>query len=177
MDGHSSALRVRLGRIAFVSLPAVMIALSATAYAAGATPTTAPAGSHSAAPVDTTIKLGGATVTALAPGTSAPVDLTLYNPSDKALVVNRMAVRIAQIQRPNGQPANCAPDNFTIRQFSGSYGFSLTPDKTTGLAELNIPQPQWPQLTLLNLPMVNQDGCKDTTITISVTATGTAPRT
>jgi hypothetical protein len=45
-------------------------------------------------------------------------------------------------------------------------------DRSVSLSELGVPESQWPQLRMPDLP-VNQDACKNTSFTFEYAATAT----
>jgi hypothetical protein len=64
----------------------------------------------------------------------------------------------------------CGVNDFTVTQFTGSYGFVLPAAGDTSLSRLGLPPSSWPQVSMLNRP-VNQDGCKDATLNLGFTGT------
>jgi hypothetical protein len=101
------------------------------------------------------------TVTALAPETSAALEVSVTNPNDVALAIIRLTAVVAAVHAAGA----CGAENFTLHQFSGAYGFVIAGHSTARLAQLGIRSAQWPQITMVNRD-VNQDGCRDAVVTI-----------
>jgi hypothetical protein len=105
----------------------------------------------------------------LRPGVAVPVDLTLTNPNDSSLQISRLLVTVAIIQAPRSDPSHpCSAADFGVVQFSGPGNVKLAASSSRSLSSLGIPQGQWPQVTMANRP-VNQDGCKDASLTLGFT--------
>jgi hypothetical protein len=109
--------------------------------------------------------LGSALTATLYPGATVPIRLTFTNPSAQPVAVEELVVTI---DRVNAAAADCGPDDFDTQQFSGRYGFRVAADQTTDLAALGFPAAQWPQLTMLYRPTVNQDGCKGASVSLAL---------
>ena len=108
----------------------------------------------------------------LAPGTASPVDLSITNPRDSSLSVRWLAVSIASVQAPQADANHpCTLADFTVVQFSGTYGFGLARASTRSLSAMAIPAPEWPWIVMRNRP-VNQDGCKGASLTLRLTGLG-----
>jgi hypothetical protein len=109
------------------------------------------------------------------PGGSHPLNLTITNPFNFSIKVVSLSVNVQSATTRNGQPnPNCSgPQNLTVaRPFSGSV---IVPAKSTkSLADLSVPQAQWPVMRMLDLP-TNQDACKNTAFKLSYSGTATKP--
>jgi hypothetical protein len=116
-------------------------------------------------PVGHSFKIIGSMHTLIAPGGTVPMDLALFNPNSMGLSVTRITARLEGVSRGLGE---CNLDDFRIRQYSGDYALTVPSSSTPSLTDLGIDVAQWPQLSMVNLP-VNQNGCKNATIAISFT--------
>ena len=102
------------------------------------------------------------------PGISRPVNLTITNPSASDLTVTAVNVAVG----PASLPA-CGAENLIVTQhFSGSV---VVPAHTTrSLSALNVPESQWPILSMPNTSF-NQDACQQATFQLTYTGTGSIP--
>jgi hypothetical protein len=113
-------------------------------------------------PVKPTFMISGILSSLLAPGATVAMDLSLTNPNRVKLTVTKLTAYLDGI---SGGLGNCTPKDFKIHQYSGDYAFTLAASATRSLGDLKIGLTQWPQLSMINLP-VNQDGCKNATVAI-----------
>ncbi len=117
-----------------------------------ASPTAASTNNASTAGPDFSITGGAAH---LAPGALVPIRLTLTNPNDTPIYVTALTVAIA----PDSSPPGCkSAANIRITQSNAS---TANPILVSARARVTLTTaPRAPQITLLNLPDVNQDVCK-----------------
>ncbi|MBT2514689.1 hypothetical protein [Arthrobacter sp. ISL-30] len=109
----------------------------------------------------------------LAPGIARPLNLQLSNPNAKTITVSNLSVGLAEVIRtPAAVAANlpCTAADYTISQYSGGYPITL-PSGSTSLSLLGVPQAQWPQIRMLDTPLL-QDGCKGATLRFIYSGTG-----
>jgi hypothetical protein len=107
----------------------------------------------------------------LAPGLSAPVDLVLTNPNPFAITVGRLTARVRSIRAPGADPAHpCTARDFTVAQFSGS-AWRISPASKSSLSRLGVAQDRWPRVSMPDR-RVNQDGCKDASLTLDIRGAG-----
>jgi hypothetical protein len=117
--------------------------------------------------------IDGALPTPLMPGTAAALDLTLVNREGTDLSISSLSVQVSSAGGPQSDPAHpCGPGDFAVDQFSGSPGFTLPASSTASLSELGFEPDEWPEVTMLNLP-VNQDGCKQASLRLVFAGTAT----
>lgn len=117
--------------------------------------------------------IAGALPNLLTPGTAAPLDLTLVNRESVDLSISSLSVQVAGAGGPQTDPTHpCSASDFSIVQFSGAPGFTLPASSTTSLSELGFTPAQWPEVSMLNLP-VNQDGCKQASLSLSFSGAAT----
>lgn len=138
-------------------------------------------GSSNAAPVLTSppvttpdaFMIAGALPYPLTPGAAAPLDLTLVNQESIDLSISSLSVRVASISGPQMDPTHpCSTSDFSVEQFSETPGFTLPASSTASLSELGFTPVQWPEVSMLNLP-VNQGGCKQASLSLSFSGTAT----
>ncbi len=92
----------------------------------------------------------------LRPGVSTPIRLTITNPNGVPIYVTTLTVKIAA----DSTPAGCASaSNVRLTQSNASTANPIT-IPARGSVTLTV-APRAPQITLLNLPGVNQDACKN----------------
>jgi hypothetical protein len=111
-------------------------------------------------------RLSGSAHQLLAPGVSAPINVAIANPNHGTLRVTRLTVRVSGTSTPG-----CSTGNFSVTQFSGSYPITVPANSTRTLSQLGIAQAFRPKITMRDLP-VNQDICKNTTITLGYSGAG-----
>jgi hypothetical protein len=111
----------------------------------------------------------------LAPGLSAPVNLTFSNPFSFAITVTSVTITVQDGTTRAGQsnPSCRGGDNFVV-----TAPLAATPvvpgHATRSLEQLGVPRQAWPVVSMPNLP-VNQDACKLTTFTLAYRGTASAP--
>jgi hypothetical protein len=110
----------------------------------------------------------------LTPGAAAPLDLTLSNREGSEIRISSLSVRVASVSGPQTDPTHpCSANDFSVEQFSGTPGFTLAASSSASLDELGFDASEWPEVSMLNLP-VNQDGCKQASLTLEFAGTATA---
>lgn len=120
----------------------------------------------------TAFTISGTLPGALTPGTGTPLDLSLSNPGPVTRILG-LNVDLSGVIAPQADAIHpCTVDDFSVTQFSGSYGFTLPSSSTRTLSQLGIPAGQWPQVAMLNRP-VNQDGCKGASLDLSYSGAST----
>ena len=119
--------------------------------------------------------LSGDVTQLLSPGTTAALNVKITNPFNYDILITAVTVTVQHATTKNGQP-NPTCDGTTnlivTRQFSGTSPLKVKADRTVSLSDLGIPQSQWPQLLMPDLP-TNQDACKGTTTKFTYSATAT----
>jgi len=109
----------------------------------------------------------------ISPGASAPLDLKLTNTQDLPMWVTELSVRVQKVSAPNADDAHpCAIADFTVGQASRSMKISVAAGATSTLSSLGFARATWPQVGMLERS-VNQDGCKEASLTLGYTASGT----
>jgi hypothetical protein len=103
----------------------------------------------------------------LYPGGTGSLNLALTNPNNQPMSISTLAVSVAQVSK-----AGCSPAvDFGVTQFSGSYPLTVPANSTRTLSQLSVPPANWPKVTMIDRP-VNQDACKNATLTLSFTGSG-----
>jgi hypothetical protein len=98
----------------------------------------------------------------LVPGVPMPIRLTLINPNDIPIHVTSLTVRVADDSTP---PGCRSADNIRLTQsdVSGADPISIAAKSSVTVTS----PPRAPEITLLNLPGVNQDICKNKTFALT----------
>jgi hypothetical protein len=98
----------------------------------------------------------------------------LTNAYDVPLSVTGLRVHLQHIRAPRANTAHpCVDRDFMLGQLRRSREITLAAGATSTLRSLGIPRYGWPRVVLLNRP-VNQDGCKDASLTLAYTASAVA---
>jgi hypothetical protein len=103
----------------------------------------------------------------LSPGRTGYLNLALTNPGNKALKVTTIVVTISSTNRSGCSAAG----NFTVTQYAGHYPLAVPAHSTRTLTQFRIPQNNMPRVTMNDLS-INQDSCKNTSLTLSYTGSG-----
>jgi hypothetical protein len=123
----------------------------------------------------TDFTLGGSLSSLLYPGAQRALDVRIDNPFSFDIHVSGLTVTVRRATTSNGQP-NPACDGTVnlkvLRQYGGPTPLRVPGGRSVTLSGLGVPQSQWPQLQMPDLP-VNQDACKRTTFTFDYAATAT----
>jgi hypothetical protein len=145
-------------------------AKSAVNLVIGSTPFTASGISR-----PTAFAIRGTLPGALIPGMATPLDLTLSNPGSATRILG-LDVDLSGVIAPQADATHpCTVDDFSVTQFSGSYGFTLPSSSTRTLGQLGFPSGRWPVIAMLNRP-VNQDGCKGASLELSYSGASTGSK-
>jgi hypothetical protein len=109
-----------------------------------------------------TFRIAGNLGTPLAPGSEAPLDLTLTNPYGFNLRITNLAVALVGTNRPGCSGAQ----NFAVTQIPAArYPITLPAGQTRTLGQLGVADGDKPQVEMLNQAW-NQDACKNAAITL-----------
>ncbi|MBT2513139.1 hypothetical protein [Arthrobacter sp. ISL-30] len=141
--------------------------------ASGTTKSNAAPGQLQVQEVKRQFAISGSVYGLLAPGIARPLDLQISNPSGKTITVSNLTVALTQVVRtPAAVAANlpCTASDYSISQFSGTYPLTV-PAGNTSLSALGIAQAKWPQIRMLDTPLL-QDGCKGATLQLTYSGTG-----
>ena len=139
-------------------------------------PAAAPAATSPSAPLSTpsAFTISGSLPGLLTPGAEAPLDLLLSNRQGSEITISSLSVQVGAVAGPQSDPTHpCSANDFSVEQFSGATGFTLPASTSSSLSELGFAAADWPEVSMLNLP-VNQDGCKQASLTLSFSGTATA---
>lgn len=100
------------------------------------------------------------------PGVVQPVNLRFANSDNQSITVTAIDIVVAQATSKSG----CnGPQNLQIeRPFSGTV--TVPANSVMTLSELDVPDGQWPRLTMPNLPY-SQDACRNAIFDITYTGT------
>jgi hypothetical protein len=116
----------------------------------------------------------GSATEPISPGIRAPLDLKFSNPHDFPMSVTDLRVSVQKVSAPNADDAHpCAVSDFTVHQAPSGLQITAAAGSTSTLSRLGIARTKWPQVGMLNRS-ANQDGCKEASLTLAYTASGTA---
>jgi hypothetical protein len=137
----------------------------------------ADAGGHAEVSVPArSFRISGDAVDVLAPGRSAPINVTFTNPHDNRLTVAHLRVRVRKVDAPNADRRHpCSTRDFAVRQVSARFSVSVPADTSRSLARLGVRRASWPQVRMVSRP-VNQDGCKGASLTLAYVGSGSLRR-
>ncbi len=109
----------------------------------------------------------------LRPGVMVPLDLSLDNPNDVDLTVDKIKVSLRNIDAPRATADRpCTAADFELRQLGGGVAaLRLEAKGAKKLSQLDVVPQQRPALGMINRP-VNQDGCQGATLTLGYKADG-----
>jgi len=123
-----------------------------------------------AAPADP-FTLEGRLDTTLSPGATRPMDLTVGNPLDRAVVLTELVVTVVAVQASDATPSRpCTVADFDTRP-SRFDPLTLPPRATTTLRAAGVERDRWPTVSMLDTDQ-NQDGCRGAALTLSLRAVG-----
>lgn len=121
-------------------------------------------------------QLGGDVTEAMMPGVMMPIDVSVTNSSDDALVVTDLAVTVSGVSAPRAtHRLPCTTADFAVRQAMVVADVTIAAHATATLSQLDIPAESWPRVGMLDRNR-NQDGCQRSSLTLDYTASGTLPR-
>ncbi|MDQ0633168.1 hypothetical protein QFZ40_001077 [Arthrobacter pascens] len=104
----------------------------------------------------------------LSPGSSVPLNLSIYNPNNETLSLNGLSVSITDISRTEAAVAAelpCTRADYAISNYTGPHPLTI-PAGHNSLQSLEIPPALWPKIAMLDTTL-NQDGCKGATLQLA----------
>lgn len=125
-------------------------------------------------PIDTpsAFTISGDIGDAIVPGAHEPLDLSLENPNDRNLVVDRISVTVTDVDAPQADARHpCSVADFVVRQVADGIAVTLRANRVDDLSSMGVARRDWPAVGMLNRP-VNQDGCKGAFLTLGYEARG-----
>lgn len=109
----------------------------------------------------------------LAPAVAVPLNLAFDNPNEFPLALTDIRVSVVGIEAPRARPERpCTSADYVVRQLAGPAALTVDTRGETDLLRLELTPGEWPAITLVDRP-VNQDGCKEASLTLSFQAVGT----
>jgi hypothetical protein len=118
------------------------------------------------------LTISGDASSPIEPGLMVPLDLSLDNPNDFDLSIERITVTVQKVVAPRADADHpCSAADFEVRQFSGGVVLSLPGNHTGALSGLGLARDHWPAVGMVNTS-VNQDGCKGASLTLGYHASG-----
>lgn len=103
----------------------------------------------------------------LSPGITSPINLSISNTFKRDLTVAGLSVALVSTSNPS-----CATSNFVVTQYSGPSSLVVPHMSKRTLAQLGVPRSQWPSVKMINLLHTNQDTCKNVTLNLTYTGSG-----
>jgi len=156
--------RARRGKVVLVALCAL-----AGGLIAGGTAMAAAGGQPAANPGHQPFVISGDLAGKLAPGSpSLPLNLTLRNTNNQAIAISALTVAVTGSSA--GKP--CDATNFSVTQYSGKYPLTIGANQTASLTQLGVAATALPRVGMIDKP-VNQDACRNVTVSLAYTGTGT----
>lgn len=118
------------------------------------------------------LSLSGNAISILSPGSSSPIHVSFTNQNDHPVIIDRLSVTVQVRNAPKATTAlPCTVDDFSVGQFSGSLPLVIPARSMTSLAELGIPESQWPAVGMRQ-GATNQNGCQLASLSLGFTASG-----
>ena len=119
------------------------------------------------------VELSGTASGLIAPGSSAPLNLRLTNPTSYAVSVTRLTVSIRAVDAPRSDGGHpCTPNDFVVRQAPPGLDLMVSARTSSTLLELGTSQTEWPRVGMLDTS-TNQDGCKGASVALVYRASAT----
>lgn len=113
---------------------------------------------------------------AITPGVMAPLDLSLDNPNDHDLRVDRITVTVTDVDAPQADADHpCSAADFDVRPLADGITVTLGANRVDDLSGLGLARGHWPAVGMLDRP-VNQDGCKGASLALAYEAFGAEVR-
>jgi len=131
-------------------------------------------GDSTSGPSSDDFVISGTTTPRMKPGFAVPLDLRLTNTGALPIRVSSLTVTVREVTAPNADADHpCSAADFAVHQAAEGLDLSLPVGETRRLSALQVPVASWPRIRLMNLP-VNQDGCKQATLTLDYSGAGRA---
>ena len=105
-------------------------------------------------------------------GAMVPLDLTLGNPNEFEVSINRIAVTVMSVDAPLADTRHpCSVADFEVRELSEPVVLTLKGKTSHNLSALGVTRVQWPAVGMVSTAM-NQDGCKGAVLSLAYQASG-----
>ena len=98
-------------------------------------------------------------------GGSVPIVLAISNPNSRPITIRELSVAVATV-KPSSPGAHCGAGDFAVRQVHPGTRLIVPAGRKVDFGSLDVPEDELPQVTMINRPAVNQDGCKGATVTL-----------
>lgn len=153
--------RARRAKVILVALAGGLIA--------GGTATAAAGGQQGPNPGHDPFVISGDLAGKLAPGSpSLPLNLTLRNTNNQAIAVSVLTIAVSG----TSAGAACDATNFSVAQYAGKYPLTIGANQTASLTQLGVAATALPRVGMIDKP-VNQNACRNVTVSLTYTGTGT----
>lgn len=118
------------------------------------------------------VTIHGDAQTPITLGALTPLDLSLGNPNEFALTIDKVTVTVLKVEALRADADHpCSAVDFEVRQLKGGVVLTLAADSDDNLSGMEVPPGSWPAVGMLNRP-VNQDGCKGAFLRLGYEASG-----
>lgn len=108
----------------------------------------------------------------LEPGVPQTIDAVIANPNSLPLSITSLVVTVQGVTAPQATASlPCGPSDFAVQQYAGRLPLSVPASSNKSLSDLGVPPPQWPQISILDLPS-NQDGCQGASLRLGFAGDG-----
>lgn len=123
-------------------------------------------------PLFTDFSVSGGAISVLSPGSSSPIRISITNQNDHPVIIDRLSVTVQVKSAPRATSSlPCSVDDFFVGQFAGSFPLVIPARSMTSLADLGIPQAQWPAVEMVQ-SSTNQNGCQLASLSLGFAASG-----
>jgi hypothetical protein len=111
--------------------------------------------------------ISGGVSTVLEPGVTAPIGLTVSNPTDRPIRITGLSIAIASVGAPRATSAlPCTSADFAVSQPQVAGALTVPANSSRTLQQLGLTGSQLPSLGMLN-SIENQDGCQGAAVRLS----------
>ena len=146
----------------------ILAALCALAGGGTVAVTTAASGQQPVNPGHQPFSISGDLAGKLAPGSPPlPLNLVLRNTNNQAIAISVLTVAVTG----SSAGAACDATNFRTTQYTGRYPLTIGANQTASLTQLGVATTALPQVGMVDRP-VNQDRCRNVTVSLAYTGTG-----
>lgn len=105
-------------------------------------------------------------------GAMVSLDLSLVNPNDFDLVIDRITVTVQAVEAPRADTKHpCTVADFKVRPLTGGVPPRLAANASERLSAMGVARSHQPAVGMLERP-VNQDGCQGAVLTLGYEASG-----
>jgi hypothetical protein len=115
--------------------------------------------------------LSGDLTEVVLPGVFVPLDLSITNSNETALLITELVVAVSGVAAPNATDNRpCTVDDFEVKPIDDQFTLVIEAGATASLSDLDLPRSAWPHVGMPIDETNNQDGCKGASLTLSYSA-------